>query len=127
MDYILNKNITIVDKERKKHSKASEEYVHVRFDYPDATWDGWVPVEYRRTGIFIKQGEVDRLTAYLNKVYEQMNPINFQSWLKKQEKQLLRLTKKLREQLQELTKKLIRLKKPRKLINLFHKKKSTQC
>ena len=86
MDYILNKNITIVDKERKKHSKASEEYVHVRFDYPDATWDGWVPVEYRRTGIFIKQGEVDRLTAYLNKVYEQMNPINFQSWLKKQEK-----------------------------------------
>ncbi|WP_322169455.1 restriction endonuclease [Acutalibacter caecimuris] len=86
MDYILNRNITIVDKERKKHSKASEEYVHVRFDYPDTTWDGWVPVEYRRTGIFIKQGEVDKLTAYLNKVYEQMNPINFQSWLKKQEK-----------------------------------------
>lgn len=85
MDDKLNKNITIVEEERKKHSKASEEYVHVEFDYPDMTWDGWVPVEYRRTGVSIKQGEVDRLTAYLNKIYEQMNPINFQSWLKKQE------------------------------------------
>lgn len=85
MDYILNKNITIVEKERKKHSKASEEYVHVEFAYTDSTWNGWVPVEYRRTGVSIKQDEIDRLTAYLNKVYEQMNPINFQSWLKKQE------------------------------------------
>lgn len=79
MDYILNANITIVEKERKKHSKASEEYIHVEFDYPGTTWDGWVPVEYRRTGVSIKQGEVNRLTAYLNKIYEQMNPINFQS------------------------------------------------
>lgn len=86
MDYILNENITIVEEERKKHSKASEEYVHVEFDYPNMTWDGWVPVEYRRTGVSIKQDEIDRLTAYLNKVYEQMNPINFQSWLEKQEK-----------------------------------------
>lgn len=86
MDYILNENITIVEKERKKHSKASEEYVHVRFDYSGTLWDGWVPVEYRRTGISIKEDEVDRLTVYLNKVYEQMNPINFQSWLKTQEK-----------------------------------------
>ena len=54
MDYILNENITIVEEERKKHSKASEEYVHVEFDYPDMTWDGWVPVEYRRTGVSIK-------------------------------------------------------------------------
>ena len=53
MDTNLNENITIVEKERKKHSKASEEYIHVKFDYPyttvvagaDWTWEtaanGW--------------------------------------------------------------------------------------
>ena len=81
----LNENITIVEAERKKYSKASEEYVHVKFDYAGSTWDGWVPVEYRRTGVSIKREEVEKLTAYLNKVYEQMNPANFQSWLKRQE------------------------------------------
>ena len=85
MDYIPNDNIAIMEKERKKHSKASEEYIHAAFHYPDMTWDGWVPVEYRRTGVSIKQEETDRFIAYLNKVYEQMNPINFQSWLEKQE------------------------------------------
>ena len=79
MDTNLNENITIVEKERKKHSKASEEYIHVKFDYPDTTWDGWVPVEYRRTGVSIKHNETDKLITYLNNVYEQMNPINFQS------------------------------------------------
>ncbi len=86
MSHTLNSNISIVENERKKHSKASEEYVHVEFKYPDITWEGWIPVEYRRTGVSIKQDETDKLIAYLNKVYEQMNPINFQSWLKKQEK-----------------------------------------
>lgn len=82
----LNKNIHIVEDERKKHSKASEEYIHVKFCYPLKTWDGWVPVEYRRTGVSIKQGDIENLTVYLNDVYEQMNPANFNSWLKKQEK-----------------------------------------
>ena len=34
------------------HSKASERYIHVVFSYPKGIkWDGWVPIEYRRTGI----------------------------------------------------------------------------
>ncbi len=86
MDYILSDGITIIETERKKHSKASEEYIHVEFSYQDQTWDGWVPVEYRRTGVSIKSNDTDKLIVYLNKVYGQMNPINFQSWLKKQEK-----------------------------------------
>lgn len=86
MDCTLNKNITILEEERKRHSKASEEYIHVKFDYPNKTWNGWVPVEYRRTGVSIKQGEVDKLTVYLNNVYEQMNPLKFQSWLNEQER-----------------------------------------
>jgi len=86
MATMLNKNITIVEQNRKKHSKASEEYLHVRFNYPSGIWDGWVPIEYRRTGVSIKEGETDKLFAHLNTVYEQMNPANFNSWLKKQEK-----------------------------------------
>jgi len=82
----LNSNIHIVEEERKKHSKASEEYIHVEFVYKDETWDGWVPVEYRRTGVSIKEDQKERLVAYLNKVYEQMNPVNHAEWMKKQEK-----------------------------------------
>jgi len=86
MNEALNKNITIVEEQRKKHSKASEEYLHVRFDYPETTWEGWVPVEYRRTGVSIKPEEEDKLVEYLNEVYEQMNPENYQEWLEKQKK-----------------------------------------
>lgn len=81
----LNNNIRIFKTQRKKHSKASEEYIHVEFHYPKVTWDGWVPVEYRQTGVSISEDDVDGLTSYLNAVYEQMNPANFDVWLKKQE------------------------------------------
>ena len=82
---MLNNNIRIFENERKKHSKAAEEYIHVEFNYPAKIWDGWVPVEYKRTGVSIKQNDIEKLTDYLNNVYEQMNPDNFTAWLKKQE------------------------------------------
>lgn len=86
MDNILNDKITIVETERKKHSKASEEYIHVFFDYkPKPDWDGWVPVEYRRTGVSIKPEETDKLAMYLNKVYEQIHPDNFTAWRETQD------------------------------------------
>lgn len=51
----LNSNIVLVKEPRYVNTKASEEYVHVKFKYPDVTkeWDGWVPVEYRRTGVYL--------------------------------------------------------------------------
>lgn len=82
----LSENIILVEEQRKKHMKALEEYVHVRFVYPTGTWDGWVPVEYRRTGVSIKPDETDKLAAYLKQVYEQMDPSRFQPWLEKQQK-----------------------------------------
>lgn len=43
----LNSNIVLYDEARYVNTKASEEYVHVKFKYPDvqSEWDGWVPVE----------------------------------------------------------------------------------
>lgn len=82
----LNKYIEIIEPERKLHTKASEEYIHVRFLYPenDTIWDGWVPVEYRRTGVSIAREDISGLNVYLNSVYEQMNPINLKKWEKEQ-------------------------------------------
>ena len=58
----LNENITIIERERKKHTKASEEYIHVLFKYDNGSWEGWIPLEYRRTGISIKpEDEIDYL------------------------------------------------------------------
>jgi len=93
---VLDKNISIVERTRKKHSKASEEYIHVRFTYPNFIWDGWVPVEYRRTGISLKNE--DEVNVHLNTVYDQMKPENFEAWKKKQvafwaEKQRAQTTK----------------------------------
>ncbi len=87
MEAKLNPAIFLYDEPRRKHLKASEEYVHVRFTYADNTsWDGWVPVEYRRTGVSIKEGDNEKLYSYLNRVYEQMDPQKFPSWLAAQEK-----------------------------------------
>lgn len=79
----LNPNITIVEKEIKEHLKASEKYIHVKFIYSNSTWDGWVPVEYRRTGVSITTEE--QLITYLNKLYPQMDPSQHTAWLEKQE------------------------------------------
>lgn len=77
----LNKNIKIIDK--REHSKASESYLNVEFKYDNKIWKGWVPIEYRRTGIFLKEEE--DIIIYLNKVYEELNPINYENWLKDQD------------------------------------------
>lgn len=83
----LNKNITLF-KGRTVNTKASEQYVHVKFIYPDVNkeWDGWVPVEYRRTGVAIASDDTEALEQHLNSIYEQMHPSNYSSWKKTQDK-----------------------------------------
>jgi len=78
-----NPNIHIMDEGRRKiHAKASEEYVWAQFQYEGYTWDGWIPVEYRRTGVSIQNKET--LYEYLDSVYEQLHPKNFKPWLEAQ-------------------------------------------
>ena len=49
----LNRNITILGNAPIINTKASEVYVSVRFTYDDHVWEGYVPIEYRRTGVSI--------------------------------------------------------------------------
>lgn len=83
----LNKNIELFSG-RFLNTKASEQYVHVIFNYPDVQkkWDGWVPVEYRRTGVNIHEEDHGALAEYLNSIYEQMHPQKYEIWKGKQDK-----------------------------------------
>lgn len=83
----LDPNITLYKEPRAVNTKASEEYVHVKFEYPDVQkqWDGWVPVEYRRTGVFIPAEDREGLEAHLNGLYGQMHPSNYAQWVRNQD------------------------------------------
>lgn len=80
----LNPNIKLSDGyNRKTHSKASEEYLAVEFIYESKVWRGWVPVEYRRTGLGLI--DINDINAHLNQVYSQIGESFDGTWLTKQE------------------------------------------
>lgn len=78
----LNPNIKIIDK--RNHKKASEEYLNVEYYYPNGlVWKGWVPIVYRRTGLFLRTK--NEIIDYLNDLYPQLNPLKREQWIKEQE------------------------------------------
>ena len=83
----LNPDITLFPG-RTENTKASEEYVHVVFSYPDVgyIWDGWVPVEYRRTGVSIPVSDTAALEEHLNSIYIQMHPSRYAAWRAEQDR-----------------------------------------
>lgn len=65
------------------HSKASERYVDVDFFYATSEcYSTSIPIEYRRTGTEILENNVD---DYLEKVYIEVNPSNWQNWKNEQD------------------------------------------
>lgn len=63
---ITNANIEVIT--LRKHTKASELYVEVKFKYPDGfIWHGYIPYYYRRTNLFIETAE--ELAGYLEGLY----------------------------------------------------------
>lgn len=82
----LNQNIKILSNSPIINSKASEKYVPVKFIYKDSVWEGFVPIEYRRTGTFIDFDDKNKLFEHLNYVYEEMNPNKMNQWIAKQSK-----------------------------------------
>lgn len=85
MEIKLNDNITFIADKPIVNSKASETYVSVRFTYSNFNWEGYVPIEYRRTGTSIDFDEKDSLNNYLNSVYDDMNPDKLDDWKLEQE------------------------------------------
>lgn len=83
----LNANIVLFKEPRTVNTKASEEYVHVKFMYPDVQkeWEGWVPVEYRRTGVSISEEDNAALEQHLNGIYMQMHPSKYEAWVTAQD------------------------------------------
>jgi hypothetical protein len=82
----LNDKIIIAEMERKKHSKASEEYVHVILNYKNnIALDIWVPVVYRRTGLFLESESTEE-REYLNQLHKELDPSNYNDWKKEQDK-----------------------------------------
>lgn len=76
----LNKNIKIYEKHY--HTKASEEYISVEFNYNSQIWKGWIPIVYRRTGLFLNN---DRdIIKYLNIIYSELDQSNYPKWLLEQ-------------------------------------------
>ena len=65
------------------HSKALERYLHVIFSYARGKWDGWVPIEYRRTGINLHTQ--DEINKHLNLVYAEMDPSKLAQWKRDQD------------------------------------------
>ncbi len=78
---MLNKNIIILGK--KMHNKASETYVDIECNYDNYIWNGWIPIEYRRTGLFLSKDK--DIAEYFNSIYENLNPKNYNMWKKEQE------------------------------------------
>lgn len=70
----------------KCHLTASEKYLEVVFWYPDVRlrWEGWVPYEYRRTGVYGKTAAEKK--KILEQAYEAMHPGKRQAWKKKQDR-----------------------------------------
>jgi hypothetical protein len=70
----------------RRHAKASERYIDVVFNYPDSgeTWEGSVPIEYRRTGIHAQTPE--ETAEIILAVYEAMKLANREKWLREQER-----------------------------------------
>ena len=85
MDFSLNPNITILLDYPIVNSKASEVYVSVRFTYADHDWEGYVPIEYRRTGTNIDFEDKEKIYSYLNSVYIQMETDKIAIWKEIQE------------------------------------------
>lgn len=69
---------------RRSHSKASERYVDVTFDYDSGTvWNGSIPIEYRRTGTNLTEDE--EVNSYIEQIYDYCNPSRYEQWMQEQQ------------------------------------------
>lgn len=77
---VLKDGINIISEKAVGHSKAAEEYIEVSFPFDDSSWNLWIPIMYRRSGLYLcypgsnkidleeNKDIRDMLFDYLNKV-----------------------------------------------------------
>ena len=70
---------------RRKHSKASEEYVEVRFSYGRKSFEWDIPIEYRRTGTHLSDSSEEEILEYIEEVYDKCNPETWTSFRREQD------------------------------------------
>lgn len=71
--------------EKREHTKASEVYIDVIFRYDiGKEIKTSVPIQYRRTGTDIDVFDNKAIYSYLSKVYDDINPKNWENWRKEQ-------------------------------------------
>lgn len=94
----LNKGITVISETAIEHSKAAEEYIEVSFPFEDSIWNLWIPIVYRRSGLYIQYLGISKINFdenedarnilydYLNKVGEDIPSTKdeLESWKSKQ-------------------------------------------
>lgn len=68
----------------RSHSKASERYVDVIFQYHALKWELAIPIEYRRTGLHIENDDEEAIKKYIESVYEEIHPAKWDKWKKEQ-------------------------------------------
>jgi len=70
---------------KREHTKASEVYFDVELEYPeeDHSWEGSVPVYYRRTGVF--EEEPEGMATVIEEAYDAMHPEKKGEWEEEQE------------------------------------------
>lgn len=70
---------------KREHTKASEAYIDVIFRYDvKKELKTSVPIQYRRTGTDINVLDNKAIDSYLSKVYDEVNPVNWNNWRKEQ-------------------------------------------
>jgi len=83
MDAPLKDLVAIIG--RRKHAKASEEYVDVVFKYQNKSFDWAIPIEYRRTGTDFSSATEEEIASYVGQVYLKCNPESWNEFRKAQE------------------------------------------
>lgn len=70
----------------RSHSKATEQYVDVVFEYPDEnySWTGSIPYQYRRRGMFLDNPK--QIAELVLEAYESVRPSVSTKWQEKQTK-----------------------------------------
>lgn len=83
-NFIVTPNIKIL--KLREHSKASEKYVDVEFNYPNENrkWHGSIPYYYRRRGLFFEEPQeiVDLITS----AYAAFESEHFKRWVNEERK-----------------------------------------